>query len=492
MEYDLANEIFEHYQLLSTAFYKRNQTGDLMSRLTEDVGRVRMYLGPVVLYGTNLVSMIIIIIIAMLNVNVRLTLYVLAPLPLLSLFIYIINGKANQKNHALQVQFSQLTSIAQETFAGIRVVKSFFQEQATVNYFSQEAEIYKQKALEVSKIQVLSGPLMMLLIGCSTLITIYFGGKQTIAGQISTGNIVEFIVYINMLIWPVSSIGWVTAMIQRAAASQKRINEFIKIKPEITNAPNAKTVNLKGNIEFKNVSFTYPDTNIEALKNISFNVKPLEKIAIIGKTGSGKTTIAELLCRKYDTSSGVIEIDGNNVKNLNITSLRTQMGYVPQDVFLFSNTITQNIAMGVINEQHPINFEKIQQAAQQAAVLNDILSLPQQFETVIGERGVTLSGGQKQRISIARALIKNPPILIFDDCLSAVDVQTEHLLLKQLSEYLNNKTAIIITHRVFSLIEFNKIIVLHEGNLVEQGTFNELMQLKGYYYDMYLQQQHEP
>lgn len=489
IEYDLRNDIYAHYQSLDTAFYKRNRTGDLMSRVTEDVNRVRMYLGPAIMYSINLTTMIIITLVVMLQVNIELTLYVLLPLPLLAISIYFVNTLTNQRSEAIQRQLSKLTSTAQEAFSGIRVIKAYSQETAIISHFTEESHTYKTRTLSMARIQAFFAPLMVLLIGLSTILTIYIGGKQVIMGNITAGNIAEFVIYVGMLMWPVTSIGWTASLIQRAAASQKRINEFLHIKPAITNTPNAAGLDLDGNLTFENVSFTYPDTGIQALKNISFSLKAGERLAIVGRTGAGKSTLAELLCRKYEPNQGQILFNEAQIpiKQIDLTSLRRQMGYVPQDVFLFSDSIAGNIAFGNPN----CTQADIEEAARGAAVYDDIMQLPHQFETIVGERGVTLSGGQKQRASLARALIKKPQMIVLDDCLSAVDARTERHILEYLDQYLNNRTAIVITHRIFSLMAFDKIIVLENGRIVEQGKHHELLAADGIYAKLYEKQNAE-
>lgn len=489
IEYDLRNDIYTHYQQLDTAFYKRNRTGDLMSRVTEDVNRVRMYLGPAIMYSINLTTMIVITLAAMLQVNVELTLYVLLPLPLLAISIYFVNTLTHRRSEAIQKQLSKLTSTAQEAFSGIRVIKAYSQESAIIDHFAEESNTYKERTLSMARVQAFFAPLMVLLIGLSTILTIYIGGKQVIAGSITAGNIAEFVIYVGMLMWPVTSIGWTASLIQRADASQKRINEFLHTKPHIVNSPNAQTLPLDGYLAFDNVSFTYPDTGIQALKNISFTLKAGERLAIVGRTGAGKSSIAELLARKYEPESGQILFNNNLVpiQKIDLASLRSQIGYVPQDVFLFSDTIANNIAFG----DPQCAPQLIEEAAKGAAIYQDIMHLPQQFETVVGERGVTLSGGQKQRVSLARALIKKPQMLLLDDCLSAVDATTERHILEYLNRYLAHRTAIIITHRIFSLIEFDKIIVIDNGCIAEQGKHHELLAMNGIYAKLYEKQNSE-
>lgn len=483
VEYDMRKEIFAHYERLSQAFYKRNNTGDLMARITEDVSKVRMYLGPAVLYGINLVSLFIMVIYSMLSVSVELTLYCLAPLPILSVSIYYVSNLINKKSEVIQRQLAHLNSVAQEVYSGIRVVKSYVQEKPMVRYFAQQSEDYKTEALGLAQVNATFFPLMMLLIGASTILTVYVGGIQVAKGAVTAGNIAEFVIYVNMLTWPVTAIGWIASIIQQAAASQKRINEFLDTEPAITN-PTAKPGPLQGHIVFDQVSFVYPDTGLTGLKNVSFEIKPGDKMAIVGRTGSGKSTLADLLVRMYDVSQGSIQIDGIDLREHDLDNLRQKIGYVPQDVFLFSDTIAGNIAFTKADAQP----EEIEKFARYAAVYDDIMSLGEGFQTRVGERGVTLSGGQKQRISIARALIKQPDIVILDDCLSAVDTNTEKQILEYFTEALSDKTAIIITHRIYGLLEFDKIIVLDDGKIAEQGTHEELLARKGYYYELYEKQ----
>ncbi|HXH18797.1 MAG TPA: ABC transporter ATP-binding protein [Chitinophagales bacterium] len=480
IEYDLKNEMYQHYQQLSLAFYKRNNTGDLMSRITEDVSRVRMYVGPAVMYAVNLLVLVVMCIYAMLSVNVELTLYVLIPLPALAISIYYVNSVIEHRSETIQKKLSELTTSAQEFYSGIRVIKTYVQESQILKFFEHESENYREEALKLARVEAFFFPLMLLLIGLSTILTIWIGGIGVMKGQITPGNIAEFVIYVNMLTWPVTAIGWVASMTQRAAGSQKRINEFLSVKPEII-SDNENGIRLTGLIEFKNVSFTYPDTGIQALKDVSFKVKPGQKLAIIGKTGSGKTTIADLLVRMYDATEGEILLDGMPIGKLNISLLRKQIGYVPQDVFLFSDTVENNVGFG----SDRFSRDEVIEAAKNASVHHDIAALQKQYDTIVGERGVTLSGGQKQRISLARAFLKNPQIMILDDCLSAVDAKTEQAILSALGKLLQNKTSIIITHRIFTLLNFDHIIVLDNGHIMEEGTHDELLARRGLYYNLY-------
>ena len=485
IEYDQKNEIFNHYQKLDTNFYKTHSTGDLMSRISEDVSRVRMYSGPAIMYVINLAATIGFSVFYMVKENSELTLYVLAPLPILAVAIYYVNTIINRKSDKIQSLLSDLTTNAQESYSGIRVIKSFVQEKAMLGFFEKNSEDYRKNAISLAKTEAIYFPSISLLIGLSTLITILIGGFYVINGQISIGVIGEFVMYILLLSFPVSAIGWTASMIQRAATSQRRINEFLHTNASIQNSDDIKQIILQGNIEFKNVDFTYPHTGIHAIKHFDLKINKGQKIAIVGKTGSGKSTIAQLLLRMYDPQQGDILYDETSIKKIDLNSLRSQVSYVPQDVFLFSDTVENNIAFGVKNASE----EMIKKAAANAVVQNEIEQFSQKYKTIIGERGVTLSGGQKQRISIARALMKEHEIVIFDDCLSAVDAKTESQIINKLDSYLKNKTAIIITHRIFSLFNFDKIILLKDGAVAEEGTHSELLGKNGYYAEMYAHQQ---
>ncbi len=487
IEYDQKNEIFSHYQKLDTSFYKTHSTGDLMNRIAEDVSRVRMYTGPAIMYFINLAAVIGFSVFFMFKASPKLTLVSLAPLPLLAITIYFVNTIINRKSERIQALLSDLTTNAQESYSGIRVIKSYVQEKAMFGFFKKNSEEYRKNALGLAKTEAIYFPSMALLIGLSTLITIMVGCLDVINKEPNTsvGMIVEFVVYIQMLTFPVSAIGWTASMIQRAIASQKRINEFLLTEPEIRNEPGAVSPVLQGNISFTHVDFTYPHTGIHAIKDFSLQINKGEKVAIVGRTGSGKSTIAQLLLHMYNPQQGVITYDGVPVNKIDIHYLREQISYVPQDVFLFSESVSNNIRFGM----QQASQEKIVEAATQASVHSEIERFAEKYNTMIGERGVTLSGGQKQRISIARALIKDPQIVVFDDCLSAVDARTEKEIIENLYRYLEHKTAIIITHRIFSLFSFDKIIVLDEGKIVEQGTHETLLALNGTYAEMYNRQQ---
>jgi ATP-binding cassette subfamily B multidrug efflux pump len=484
IEFDLKNEVFRQYENLSQNFYKKNRTGDLMNRISEDVSKVRMYVGPAVMYTINTIIRFTIVIVFMFNVSPRLTLYTLLPLPLLSYAIFKISSEINKRSTVFQQYLSKVSSFTQEIFSGIRVIKAYSLEEQHQNNMVDLANESKIKSLNLAKIQSLFGPLMLALIGISNLVVIYFGGLMYINGTIkSIGTIAEFILYVNMLTWPVASLGWVSSMVQEAEASQKRINEFLKIIPEIQNNNPEKSI-IEGAISFENVSYIYEDTNITALHDISFKVHKGETIAILGKTGSGKSTVLSLISRLYDVSSGQITIDKKEISTANLFDLRNSIGIVPQDAFLFSDSIKNNIKFGKENA----TYEEVVTAAQSADVHNNIIGFNKKYETVLGERGITLSGGQKQRVSIARAIIKNPEILLFDDCLSAVDTETEEAILNNLQAICRDKTTIIVSHRVSSAKNADRIIVLDEGRIIEQGSHNQLVNQDGYYAALYLKQ----
>lgn len=483
IEFDMKNEIYAHYQELSLGFYRRNNTGDLMNRATEDVNRVRMYVGPAIMYAINTGVLFLLIITSMYSVNAKLATFSLLPLPVLVVIIYFVNTQINNKSEQIQEQLSRLSSFVQERFSGIRVIKSYVREDYTREIFAKESEGYKFNAMSLVRVQALFYPTMLLLVGLSTILTVYIGGEQVLDGSITAGNIAEFIVYVNQLTFPVTMLGWVTTLIQRAAASQKRINEFLELKPDIRSGDTMLT-EVEGNISFKNVSFTYQDTGIEAIKDVSFEIKAGQFVAIIGRTGSGKSTMANLIMRMYDADSGRIAIDGNPLPEVNLNSYRSQVGFVPQEVFLFSDNIKNNIAFGL----DTVTDQEIETAARNAAVYHNIMDFELKFDTMLGERGITLSGGQKQRVSIARALIKEPKILIFDDCLSAVDTRTEEEILSNLGNVMHGKTSILIAHRISTIKKADKILVLEEGRIAEQGTHDELINLHGIYEEMYMNQ----
>ncbi len=484
IEFDLKNEVFRQYENLSQNFYKQNRTGDLMNRISEDVGKVRMYVGPAVMYTINTFIRFTIVIIYMYNVSPRLTLYALLPLPILSYAIFKLSSEINTRSTVFQQYLSKISSFTQEVFSGIRVIKAYSLEQQYQKNLVDLSEESKTKSLHLAKVQSLFGPLMLALIGVSNLVVIYFGGMMYINGTInSIGTIAEFILYINMLTWPVASLGWVSSMVQEAEASQKRINEFLKIQPDIQNN-NSDKVEIKGTIEFKNVSFEYDDTHITALNNISFTINKGETLAILGKTGAGKSSILSLISRLYDVTNGEILIDGKNIKNVNLYDLRNSISIVPQDAFLFSDSIKNNIKFG---KENATDVE-VKNAAKQAVVHDNIVQFNKEYETILGERGITISGGQKQRISIARALIKDAPILLLDDCLSAVDTETEETILNNLLSYCKDKTTIIVSHRVSSAKNADKIIIIDGGKIIQQGSHNQLINEKGYYSELYSKQ----
>lgn len=480
IEFDLKNEIYEHYQNLPLSFYRRNNTGDLMNRISEDVSKVRMYLGPSIMYGLNMVTLVLMLIPIMLSINVKLTLFALIPLPLLSFSIYYVNNIINKRSEEIQESQSGLSTYVQEAFSGIRVLKSFIREKDSSEKFKIESDKYRDKSLALTKVQSLFFPLILGLIGLSTILTVYAGSAEVIEGTLTFGNIAEFIIYVNLLTWPVTSLGWISSIIQRAEASQKRINEFLHTKTHIISQKDVKKP-LEGSIKFKNVSFEYPDSGVKALKDVSFELEPGAALAVIGTTGSGKSTIANLITRMYDVSGGKIIIDGEDVKDYELVNLRKQIGYVPQDVFLFSDTIYNNIAFGA----DQVTDEEVIAAAKDADVYTNIENFPKGFNTILGERGITLSGGQKQRVSIARAVIRDPKILIMDDALSAVDTKTENTILNSMKKIMKGRTSIVISHRVSSAKLADKIIVLDEGRIVEEGTHEKLIEKNGVYKELY-------
>ncbi len=486
IEYDQKNQVYNHYQKLDTEFYKTHSTGDLMSRITEDVSRVRMYTGPSLMYLINLVSLIGFCLYNMFSKDVRLSLYVLAPLPILAITIYFVNSIINKKSEEIQGQLSDLTTNAQESYSGIRVIKSFVQEKAMLGFFKANSELYRKNAVSLAKVEAFYAPTMALMIGLSTLLTIYLGGLEALHDPRKVGTVIEFVIYINMLTFPVSAIGWTASMIQRAAASQKRLNEFLSIQPIITNKNTQVIPAIKGDIHFNNVGFVYPHSGVHGLSNFELTIKAGQKVLVLGKTGAGKTSLAQLLTRMYETNEGSISIDGVDVNKMNVQQLRKEIGYVQQDVFLFSDSVENNIRFGLTNL---VGKEEVYKAAEAAHVLNEINSLPNQFDTLVGERGTTLSGGQKQRVAIARSLIKNPSIYIFDDCLSAVDANTEQAILFNLQSYIKDKTSIFITHRIFFSMPFDLIIYLEDGHIAEMGTHESLLVKNGLYAELYRAQQ---
>ena len=483
IEFDLKNEIYQQYQRLSLNFYKKNRTGDLMNRISEDVSKVRMYVGPAIMYSINMIVLFTVGFTQMIRIDVTLTMYTLIPFPLLSISIFILSKVIHKRSTIVQEYLSKLTTFNQEFFSGINVVKSYGIEASIIKGFDKIADESKEKNIHLQKANALFFPLMILLIGISNLLVIYVGGKQYISGEIQFGTIIEFMLYVNILTWPVAVVGWVTSMVQQAEASQARINEFLKQVPEIQNTITSSS-ELKGNVTFKDVTFTYDDTNITALKNINFSIKSGETLAILGKTGSGKSTIIELISRLYDTEIGTILLDKIPIKQTNLNDVRSQIGFVPQDPFLFSESIEDNIKFG----KYSATEEEIISAAKNADIHNNILNFPKGYKTILGERGVTLSGGQKQRVSIARAIIKKPKILIFDDCLSAVDTETEEKILSNLEIISKNITTFIVSHRVSSAKNADKIIVLNDGEITQQGTHNQLIKKEGFYKNLYQEQ----
>ena len=485
IEYDLKNEIYNKYQALDMSFYKSNKTGDIMNRISEDVSKVRMYLGPAIMYSINLVVLFVLVISFMLRINVELTLYALMPLPIMSFLVYKVSRIINMKSEKVQISQSNLSSFVQEKISGIRVLKAYNRSNHFIEEFKEETFNYQIANLSLAKTNALFMPVIIFLIGLSTTITIYVGGEKAIDGKIDIGDILQFVIYVNMLTWPFASVGWVTSMVQRAAASQKRLNEFLELESEIKNAKNP-IKDIKGSIEFKNVSFRYPESNILALNQVSFSIEEGTVVGITGKTGCGKSTIANLMCRLYDVTEGEILINNKNIKAYDISALRTAFGYVPQEVFLFSDTVANNISFGLKDGE--VNEAKIIQAAKDAQVYENIINFEEGFETKIGEKGVTLSGGQKQRLSIARAIIKSPDYMIFDDCLSAVDTHTEENILKNLDRIMKNKTAVLIGHRISTLKNADRILLFDKGKLIEQGSHESLLANKKEYFELYERQ----
>ena len=483
IEYDLKNEIFYHYQTLPLKFYKKNNTGDLMNRISEDVSKVRMYLGPALMYGMNVTILMLMVIPFMFYINFNLAFYSLMPLPLLVVSIYLVQNIINKRSEQIQESLSNLSTYVQETFSGIRLIQSFVREINFEKVFAQKSKEYKNKSIGLQFVLALFFPVIMTLIGLSIIITVYVGALEVFDGNLSIGNIAEFLIYVYLLTWPVTALGWITSIIQRASASQKRINEFLRERSDITSSENKRII-LQGKIEFKNVFFKYSDTKIQGMENISFTINPGDSLGIIGSTGSGKSTIANSILRLFDIDKGQILIDDTDIKQLNISHFRKQIGYVPQDVFLFSDTIENNILFGTENK----SFDLVKEAAENADLLRNINFFPEKFETKIGERGITLSGGQKQRVSIARAIIKEPKILILDDCLSAVDTKTENVILENMKKIMVNKTSIIISHRISSVKLAKKIIVIDSGKIIEEGNHKTLLERKGVYFDLYKQQ----
>jgi len=483
IEYDLKNEVYYHYQTLPLQFYKNNNTGDLMNRISEDVSRVRMYLGPALMYGMNVTILMIMVIPFMFYINSTLAFFSVLPLPLLVVSIYYVQNIINKRSERIQESLSDLSTYVQESFSGIRLIKSFVREGNFSDVFKEKSNQYKEKSLDLQFVLALFFPIIMTLIGLSIIITVYVGALQVFEGTLTIGNIAEFLIYVYLLTWPVTALGWITSIVQRASASQKRLNEFLEEKTNIISKENKK-VDLKGKLEFQNVSFSYPDTGLVGMDNISFQINPGESLGVIGSTGSGKSTIANSILRLFDIKSGKILVDGINIKNLDISFFRKQIGYVPQDVFLFSDTIKNNILFGCESS----DFRKVEKAAENADLIRNIDSFPNKYDTMIGERGITLSGGQKQRISIARAIIKEPKILILDDCLSAVDTNTENIILENLKKIMLDRTTIVISHRISSVKLAKQILVIEEGKVIEKGSHKELIKMEGHYHKLYIKQ----
>lgn len=485
IEFDLKNEIYAHYQTLPLSFYRRNNTGDLMARISEDVSRVRMYLGPAIMYGLNMVVVLLLVVGYMLSVNVKLTLFILMPFPFLVVSIYFVNEIVEKRSEQIQAQLSHLSTFVQEAFSGIRVLKSFVREDNSARQFTRAADEYRSRSLKLTRVDAFFYPLIMALVGLSTILTVYVGGREVIAGTLSAGHIAEFIMYVYLITWPVASLGWTTSMVVRAAASQQRINEFLQTKTDIVSLKNLEKP-IAGKINFNHVRFVYPDSGIVALDDVTFQVAAGESVALLGTTGSGKSTVATLLCRMYDTTQGEITIDDISIRDYSLPSLRGQIGFVPQDVFLFSDAIRNNIRFGLDEKQ--VSEEQIIQAAKDADLWENIRSFPEGLDTRVGERGITLSGGQKQRVSIARAIVREPRIMILDDALSAVDTKTENAILNSLSRIMKGRTTVIISHRVSSAKLADKILVLDDGRIVEQGTHESLLRENGTYRELYERQ----